>query len=92
MARVREYSKSRRTLLGELHKELGRGDEAHISQGGKGQVMQKAKVLSITELEDFVLPTRGRKKQIERLASLGVSCTYGEFKDYIIEKVCLIFA
>ena len=54
--------------------------------------MQKAKVLSITELEDFILPSRsrGRKKQIEKLASLGVSCTYGEFKDYIIEKVCLI--
>ena len=84
----RQHSFVHPQLIGKLTDVLGRGASVTIRKDRLGRdYLEKSNLMSMSEMEHFVLRTRGKRSQISLLAKMGVAHKYGKFHVHMLSKV-----
>ena len=88
MEACRQHSFVHPQLIGKLTDVLGRGASVTIRKDRLGRdYLQKSNLMSMSEMEQFVLRTRGKHSQISLLANMGVAHNYAKFHVHMLSKV-----
>ena len=84
----RQHSFVHPQLIGKLTDVLGRGASVTIRKDRLGRdYLEKSNLMSMSEMEHFVLRTRGKRSQVSLLAKMGVAHKYGKFHVHMLSKV-----
>ena len=88
MEACRQHSFVHPQLIGKLTDVLGRGASVTIRKDRLGRdYLEKSNLMRMSEMEHFVLRTRGTRSQISLLAKMGVAHKYGKFHVHMLSKV-----
>jgi len=85
---VKQQSKVDPDVLGGIHDVMGSGREVHWHKDARGhEHFIKGKAISMAQLEEIIIPTRGKIKQLNKLAELGFSDRYPAFHAHMTDVV-----
>jgi uncharacterized protein YutD len=81
------FSKDHPGIMGDLHAELGRGDNVKLDDRASGQRMVKqGKAVDLAQMEDIMLPNAGVKTLMQDLHFKGLTSSYYDFHEYMLGR------
>ena len=83
-----QRSKARSEIMSKVHDAFGSGRDIEWKKDGRGSDrLVKGTAIFMAQLEAIMLPTHGKKKQLEALAAMGLSGKYPAYHTHITDVV-----